>query len=83
LAILLVVPASAADNPQDSLLPDPGLQRVVSCALNQMGLSRLVREERLALSLIDLSDPRALRYAGMNDREMMYAASLPKIPIMD
>jgi beta-lactamase class A len=81
-SILLVVPASAADNPQDSLLPDPGLQRLVSGALNQMGLSRLVREERLALSLIDLSDPHALRYAGMNDREMMYAASLPKIAIL-
>jgi beta-lactamase class A len=81
LAILLV-PARAADNPQDSLQPDPVLQRLVAGALHQMGLSRLVREERLALSLIDLSDPHALRYAGTNDREMMYAASLPKIAIL-
>jgi beta-lactamase class A len=82
LAILLVVPATAADNPQNSLLPDPVLQRLVNGALHQMGLGRLVSEERLALSLIDLSDPHALRYAGMNDRAMMYAASLPKIAIL-
>lgn len=71
-----------AQSPQDSLRPDPALQSLVGRALNQLGVNRLVREERLAVSLIDLSDPHALRYAGMNDREMMYAASLPKIAIL-
>jgi beta-lactamase class A len=47
-----------------------------------MGLARLVREGRLALSLVDLSDRGGPRYAGVNDREMMYAASLPKIAIL-
>jgi beta-lactamase class A len=82
LAVLLVIPASAADDSPDSLQPDPVLQKLVGRTLSQMGLSRLVREERLALSLIDLSDPHGLRYAGLNDREMMYAASLPKIAIL-
>ncbi len=71
-----------AQSPQDSLRPDPALQSLVGRALNQLGVNRLVREERLAVSLIDLSDPHALRYAGTNDREMMYAASLPKIAIL-
>ena len=47
-----------------------------------MGLTGMVSEGRLALSFIDLSDPSGPRYAGLNDREMMYAASLPKIAIL-
>lgn len=77
-----VIPAATQDSPQDSLEPDAALQRLVGRALVQMGLTRLVHEERLALSFIDLSDPSAPRYAGVNDREMMYAASLPKIAIL-
>lgn len=76
-----VLAAPTLDSPQDSLDPDPALQRLVGRAVSQMGLTRLVQEGRLALSFIDLSDS-APRYAGLNDREMMYAASLPKIAIL-
>ena len=77
-----VLAAPTQDSPQGSLEPDPALQRLVGRAVGQMGLTRLVHEGRLALSFIDLSDPGAPRYAGLNDREMMYAASLPKIAIL-
>jgi beta-lactamase class A len=88
---LLVVPALAAfsfavtaapSGDQESLEPDPSLQRLVGRAIGQMGLTSLVHDGRLALSFIDLSEPSAPRYAGVNDREMMYAASLPKIAIL-
>jgi beta-lactamase class A len=74
--------APTQDSQQDSLQTDPALQRLVGRAVSQMGLTRLVHEGRLALSFIDLSDPAAPHYAGLNDREMMYAASLPKIAIL-
>jgi len=77
-----VIAAPTQDSLQESLQADPALQRLVGRAVGQMGLTRLVHEERLALSFIDLSDAGAPRYAGLNDREMMYAASLPKIAIL-
>jgi beta-lactamase class A len=77
-----VLAAPARDSGPDSLEPDPALQRMVGRAVNQIGLTRLVHEGRLALSLIDLSVAGTPRYAGLNDREMMYAASLPKIAIL-
>jgi beta-lactamase class A len=77
-----VIAAPTADHTPDSLEPDLALQRVVGQAVVQMGLTSLVHEGRFALSFIDLSDPGAPRYAGLNDREMMYAASLPKIAIL-
>lgn len=63
-------------------MPDPVLQGLVAGAVADMGLARLVRDGHMALSLIDLSDPSGPRYAGLNDREMMYAASLSKIAIL-
>jgi beta-lactamase class A len=58
------------------------LQRLVGRTVSQMGLTSLVQQGRLALSFVDLSDEGPPRYAGFNDREMMYAASLPKIAIL-
>ena len=78
----VVFAAPRQDNPQDSLEPDPVLQRLVGRAMSQMGLTGLVQQGRMALSFVDLSDAGAPRYAGFNDREMMYAASLPKIAIL-
>lgn len=42
----------------------------------------LVARRRLSVSLIDLSDGTVIRYAGIDDDHMRYAASLPKIAIM-
>ncbi len=34
------------------------------------------------MSLVDVTDAQRPRYAGLNDRQMMYAASLPKIAVL-
>ena len=44
-----------------------------------MNLDRTVAEKHLAVSLVDVTRIDQPRYAGINDKEMMYAASLPKI----
>ncbi|WP_241479965.1 serine hydrolase [Kordia jejudonensis] len=42
----------------------------------------LARNKKLSIGIVDLSDPTNIKYAGINDDEMMYAASLPKIAIL-
>jgi beta-lactamase class A len=70
-------------NPAPALPPpDPELQRGLESALQRVGLSRAVAERRAAVSLMDVSDPSHPRYAAVNDDEMIYAASLPKIAIL-
>ncbi|MBP2830727.1 serine hydrolase [Aquimarina sp. U1-2] len=42
----------------------------------------LVNKEKMSLGIVDLSNINDIRYAGLNDDFMMYAASLPKIAIL-
>ncbi|GAA0871700.1 hypothetical protein GCM10009117_08460 [Gangjinia marincola] len=42
----------------------------------------LIAKKKMAVGIVDLSDPEAIQYAGINDNVMMYAASLPKIAIL-
>ena len=44
--------------------------------------SRLIGSGKLCLGVVDLSDWRHPRYASINGKEMMYAASLPKIAVL-
>ena len=44
--------------------------------------ARLIKRKKLAVGLVDLSDPDHVRFARVNGNEMMYAASLPKIAIL-
>lgn len=62
--------------------PDPRLQSAVEAMLASLDLSSLAASRRLSLSLLDLTEPECERYAGINDRQTMYAASLPKIGVM-
>ena len=62
--------------------PDPSLQAGLRTILNQSPYRRLVQERRLSVALVDLSDPRVIRYAGVDDDRERYAASLPKIGIL-
>jgi len=41
-----------------------------------------MREERLAVALVDLGDPARPRLAAVNGDRMIYAASLPKIAVL-
>jgi len=58
-----------------------GLDRRLETALRARGWGNLLDRGDLAVSLVDLSGPR-VRYAGINDDRMIYAASLPKIAIL-
>ncbi|MCB0705124.1 MAG: serine hydrolase [Saprospiraceae bacterium] len=44
--------------------------------------AQLIRDKKLAVGLVDLSNPYRVRFARVNGNEMMYAASLPKIAIL-
>ena len=62
--------------------PDAALQGSIERTVRDMGLSGPLRDHRFSMSLVDVTDPAHPRYAGINDRDMMYAASLPKIAIL-
>ena len=70
------VPSAAPDS---SLTPEPALQRSLRSVIDTLNLDRTVAEKHLAVSLVDVTRIDQPRYAGINDKEMMYAASLPKI----
>jgi beta-lactamase class A len=61
------------------LTPEPYLQQALQRVIDDLHLESALAERRLAISLVDVTDIDHPRYAGLNDREMMYAASLPKI----
>ncbi len=58
-----------------------GLERRLEAALLERGWGDLLERGDLAVSLVDLSRDQ-VRYAGINDDRMIYAASLPKIAIL-
>jgi len=89
--VILLLAALLWPAPGDGLEPagvrslpgsSPGLQQALEQVVRELSLAGPVREHRLALALVDLSDERAHRYAGLNDLDMMYSASLPKICIL-
>jgi beta-lactamase class A len=61
---------------------DPRLEGRVNEALARLRLDDDVRRRRLAIALVDLSDPKRPRVASINGDTMMYAASLPKIAVL-
>jgi beta-lactamase class A len=61
---------------------DRELQAQVDRALARLGLDDDARRKRLAVALVDLSDPERPRVASVNPDTMMYAASLPKIAVL-
>jgi beta-lactamase class A len=42
----------------------------------------LVAKKLMAVGIVDLADMDNIKYAGINDNNMMYAASLPKIAVL-
>lgn len=44
--------------------------------------SQLIEQKKLAVGLVDLSNPNLAKFARVNGNEMMYAASLPKIAVL-
>jgi beta-lactamase class A len=76
----LAAPAERASRRRDErFVPEPSLQRSLRTVLADLNLNHFVARKQLAVSLVDVTDLNHPRYAGINDSEMMYAASLPKI----
>jgi beta-lactamase class A len=62
---------------------DPVLQRALEAAVRERPVwQRLVRRKRMAVGVVDLTDPESPRFARINGSTMLYAASLPKIAIL-
>lgn len=61
---------------------DKTLQYNLNNSLKKLGLSKPVANKKLALSLVDITNPEKPKVAAVNGTNMMYAASLPKIAIL-
>jgi len=61
---------------------DRKLQKQVDTALKSLGLDDDARRRRLAVALVDVTDPDKPRVAEVNGDTMIYAASLPKIAVL-
>lgn len=61
---------------------DARVQAALEASLKALALDAAVREGRLAVTLVDVTEPAAPRLAQVNGHRMMYAASLPKIAIL-
>jgi beta-lactamase class A len=62
---------------------DRRLQARLDLALKRQALwQSLISEQKMAVGLVDLSDPNLPRFAQVNGNTMMYAASLPKIAVL-
>jgi len=61
---------------------DPLLQAGLSDLIAEQGLTDAVRAKQLAIILVIITDPDKPRLAEFNSRNMVYAASLPKIAIL-
>lgn len=79
-----VMPVALPGEAATFVLPpkDRPLQRDLERVLAQAPFRRLVRNKQLSVVLVDLSTPGLVRYAGVDDDRMRYAASLPKIGIL-
>ena len=61
---------------------DPRLQRGLEELVEKQGLTGAIEAKQLALVLVVVTDPGNPRMAELNGRNMIYAASLPKIAIL-
>ena len=64
-------------------LLDDRLQRLLEKRLNENPqYAKLIRNQKMAVGLVDLSVPSKIRFARVNGPTMMYAASMPKLAIL-
>jgi beta-lactamase class A len=85
LALALFIAQSAVAGSSYPSLRSSGdafLQRGLDTALERLDLAAAVRSHKLAIALVDITDPHHPRVAAANGDDMMYAASLPKIAIL-
>jgi beta-lactamase class A len=74
--------ANSTLKPLGSLF-NQGFQKELELQLNKnQKWKNLIQQNKMAVGVIDLSDPNNIKYARINGNHMMYAASLPKIAIL-
>lgn len=61
---------------------DVRLQQMLEALVERQNLNHAVKAKELALVLVIVTDPENPRLAELNGRNMVYAASLPKIAIL-
>jgi beta-lactamase class A len=61
---------------------DSEVQVRLDRAIERLGLLPALRQDKLAVTLVDITEPTRPRVAAANGDLMMYAASLPKIAIL-
>ncbi len=71
---------------EDKSLPEYDDERLTSALKKELSSNKhwknLIAAKKMAVTLVDMSDPEKPRLAAVNGDEMMYAASLPKIAIL-
>ena len=61
---------------------DSRLQKQLGATLSSLGLSEAVRNKKLSVAVVDITNLEEPRMAAVNGDQMLYAASLPKIAIL-
>ena len=61
---------------------DIRLQKNLEKTIQHLGLMKEIKNKKLAISLVDITNIKNPKLAMLNGDEMMYAASLPKIAIL-
>jgi len=64
-------------------LQNSELQKSLEQELNKVpAWKNLIAKNKMAVGVIDLTNPENAKYASVNSNQMMYAASLPKIAVL-
>lgn len=86
LVMLICAPATRAENTEGYPLLwdryDAVLQRQLDDIMDRLGYRKAIKDKRLAVVLVDITDLRNPRVAEVNGNHMIYAASVPKIAIL-
>ncbi len=84
LGVFCLVPLQFAEGQSagNALQTDAALSAKLQHLVDRLDFNSKVAKHEFAVSLVDVTDEDNPRYAGVNDKDMMYAASLPKIAIL-
>jgi beta-lactamase class A len=82
LAAVSSVAESEGDYPSLWDRSDPILQQQLENIMDTLGYARAIKERRLSVTLVDITNLRQPRLAAVNGNTMMYAASIPKLAIL-
>ncbi len=85
-ALMIAAPdhaiASNIASPSIRQQSSPDLQQRLEASIKHLHLNKAVKQKRLSIALVDITDPSAPSLAQVNGDEMVYAASLPKIAVL-